>query len=260
MIRITSEWAQGAAKRSVHLPPPQIYISFATPLFIRTRYRSLPWSTPLGSMTRAAVYHTTQSTITKPLDGSKALAKEAIISAAFDPHTYTTGRWLRRDRLERDARYIKFDFDALRRKVVELCPGARSIPSYENVEGGFNRIFIFTCHNATHVVARLPTKVAEPPRLTTNSEVAPIRYRRSDAFTAGQRALAARLHMSQYSPTLMYRYQPSLTGAMTLQILLAANILLWNTPRALSCSKNGQPCLGSSKLPVFRPLLRIFSR
>ncbi|XMA20542.1 hypothetical protein WAI453_013333 [Rhynchosporium graminicola] len=31
----------------------------------------------------------------------------------FDPHAYTSGRWLRRDKLERDARYIIFDFEAL---------------------------------------------------------------------------------------------------------------------------------------------------
>ncbi len=50
----------------------------------------------------------------------------------LDPHTYTSGRWLRRDKLERESRYIKFDFDALRERVIELCPGAVGIelPAY----------------------------------------------------------------------------------------------------------------------------------
>jgi hypothetical protein len=48
---------------------------------------------------------------------------------------------------------------------------------YEKKEGGFNRVFIFTTDNAKRVIARLPSKLAGPPRLTTNSEVATIKYR-----------------------------------------------------------------------------------
>jgi len=68
------------------------------------------------------------------------------------------------------------DFDALCRKVVETCPGARSIASYEKKEGGFNRVFIFKTDNGKHIVARLPFMLAGPPRLTAASEVATIRY------------------------------------------------------------------------------------
>lgn len=100
--------------------------------------------------------------------------------AAFDPQNYTTGRWLRRDKQERDARYISFDFDALRKRVVALCQGATSIVSYEKKEGGFNRVFIFTSDNGKRVVARLPTRIAGPFKLTTNSEVATIKYREFD--------------------------------------------------------------------------------
>ena len=72
---------------------------------------------------------------------------------------------------------MKFSFEALCRRVIELCPGAVSIASYEKKEGGFNRVFIFTCDNMKRVVARLPTPIAGPSRLTTNSEVATIKYR-----------------------------------------------------------------------------------
>ena len=97
--------------------------------------------------------------------------------SALDPHTYTSGQWLRHDKLKRDARYIKFDFDELCKKVIELCNGAASIRSYEKKEGGFNRVFIFTCDNGERIVARLPTRVAGPPRLTISSEVATIKHR-----------------------------------------------------------------------------------
>ncbi len=98
------------------------------------------------------------------------------IDIGLDPRKYTSGRWLRRDELERNSRNLNFNFDALRHRVIELCPGATSIARYEKKEGGYNRIFIFTCDNARRVVARLPTSVVGPARLTTNSEVATITY------------------------------------------------------------------------------------
>ncbi|KAJ8130483.1 hypothetical protein O1611_g3144 [Lasiodiplodia mahajangana] len=94
----------------------------------------------------------------------------------IDPHAYTSGRWLRHDKARRDARYIKFNFEALCQKVIDLCPGAEAITTFEKLEGGFNRVFIFTLDNAKKIVARLPFPVAGPPKLTTASEVATIRY------------------------------------------------------------------------------------
>jgi hypothetical protein len=98
------------------------------------------------------------------------------MDVGFDPYTYTSGRWLRNDKLERQARFIKFNFDALCRKVVALCPGATSIVSYDKKEGGFNRVFIFHTDNAQRLVAKLPFSLAGPRRLTTSSEVATIKY------------------------------------------------------------------------------------
>jgi hypothetical protein len=89
---------------------------------------------------------------------------------------YTSGRWLRSDKLERDSRYISFDFDLLCKRVIDLCPGAVSIANYDKKEGGFNRVFIFTTDNAKRIVARLPFALAGPPRLRTSSEVATIKY------------------------------------------------------------------------------------
>jgi hypothetical protein len=93
----------------------------------------------------------------------------------LDPHSYTSGRWLHRDKLERDSRYIAFNFDALCRRVIELCPGAVSIAGYDKKEGGYNRVFIFTTDNTQRIVARPPFALG-PARLTTNSEVATIKY------------------------------------------------------------------------------------
>ncbi|KAJ9195751.1 hypothetical protein DTO164E3_6586 [Paecilomyces variotii] len=94
----------------------------------------------------------------------------------INPHTYTSGRWLRRDRLETDSRYIQFNFGALCKKVIELCPGASHIKACRKIEGGFNRVFIFTLDSAKTIVARLPFRLAGPAQLTTLSEVATVRY------------------------------------------------------------------------------------
>ncbi|ELR03153.1 hypothetical protein GMDG_05982 [Pseudogymnoascus destructans 20631-21] len=111
-----------------------------------------------------ARFHTTKQTMT------------LLKANHLDPHTYTSGRWLRHNDLEIDSRYITFDFDALCRRVIELCPGATSIATYDKKEGGFNRVFIFSTNNAETVVARLPFALAGPPCLATNSEVATIKY------------------------------------------------------------------------------------
>jgi hypothetical protein len=59
----------------------------------------------------------------------------ANMDTGVDPQIYTSGRWLRRDKLERESRYILFDFDALCQRVVELCPRAVSIATFEKAEG-----------------------------------------------------------------------------------------------------------------------------
>jgi hypothetical protein len=146
----------------------------------------LRWSTTRRSINHVAQPHIPQPTIDLPSGNRRLLLSLhchlkilAKYYPALDPHSYTSGRWLRHDKLQRDARYIKFDFDALRKRVIELCPGASSVVSYEKKEGGFNRVFIFTCDNGKRSVARLPTRVAGPCRLTTHSEVATIKYRES---------------------------------------------------------------------------------
>ena len=49
------------------------------------------------------------------------------MSLALDPYTYTSGRWLNKDKKERESRYILFDFAALCKKAVELCPRAGKV-------------------------------------------------------------------------------------------------------------------------------------
>lgn len=98
------------------------------------------------------------------------------------PYEYTTGRWLKRDRLQRESRYVAFDFAALRQKAVELCPRARNMASCRKLEGGFNKAFLFTMDSGERIVARIPTNIAGPRWLTTNSEVATMTYSKASCL------------------------------------------------------------------------------
>lgn len=107
-----------------------------------------------------------------------ALRENELISTitATDPYFYTTGRWLNNDQLQCEARYVKFDFAALCAKAVNACAGATKVVRYEKKEGGFNRVFVLCLDNGARVIARVPYRIAGPPRLTTNSEVATMAY------------------------------------------------------------------------------------
>ncbi|KAG2019055.1 hypothetical protein GB937_005346 [Aspergillus fischeri] len=104
--------------------------------------------------------------------GSKpsTVSPHPLPRTGLDPYMYTSGRWLNRDELERGSRHIVFDFSALRDRAISLCPGATKIAKCEKREGGFNRVILFTMGTGSCVVARLPTGIAGPPRLTTNSK------------------------------------------------------------------------------------------
>ncbi|KAF2452260.1 kinase-like domain-containing protein [Lineolata rhizophorae] len=97
---------------------------------------------------------------------------------SIDPFSYTSGRWLKCDSLQRKARHINFDYRALCQKAVEACPGASEIVRHEKNEGAFNRVFILHMDDGQRVVARIPFRLAGPRRLATQSEVASMTYLR----------------------------------------------------------------------------------
>ncbi|KAL3477624.1 kinase-like domain-containing protein [Aspergillus californicus] len=145
--------------------PPTLRHSLFWPL---RSHSSVPFFSPLSLISRLQPANS--------MTMSTASTIDADLGMKIDPHAYTSGRWLRRDKLETDSRYIAFDFGALCQKVIELSPGASSINTCQKVEGGFNRVFIFTLNNAKTIVAKLPFRLAGPAKLTTLSEVATVRY------------------------------------------------------------------------------------
>lgn len=78
---------------------------------------------------------------------------------------------------------MMFDFSALCDSAIRLCPGADRVAHCEKKEDRCNRVFILTMNRGSCVVARLPTGIAGPPRLTTNSEVATMTYCAPDSHS-----------------------------------------------------------------------------
>jgi hypothetical protein len=95
---------------------------------------------------------------------------------AFDPYTYTHGTWIHRNDERQAGRKLQFNFDALLGLAIDRTPGATRVLSCDKKVGGFNRVFVVRLDSGKSVIARLPTKLAGPPRTTVSSEVATLQF------------------------------------------------------------------------------------
>jgi hypothetical protein len=120
--------------------------------------------------------YSTTSRIWSPQPRDLCVGVDACNPDIVRPHEYTAGRWLKQDKLQHDARHLDFDFAALSAKAIALRPKARNVSACTKLEGGFNKAFLYTMDSGERIVARVPTYIAGPRRLTTNSEVATIAY------------------------------------------------------------------------------------
>jgi len=57
-----------------------------------------------------------------------------------------------------------------------LSSNAQSVAECKKIEGGSNRVFLFTMDDEQTLIARLPFSLAGPSRLVIHSEVAAIAY------------------------------------------------------------------------------------
>lgn len=88
---------------------------------------------------------------------------------------YTNGRFLAQEDGAFQRRYLEFDID-------ELCAIASKVGSpsqvhaVEKMEGGFSKALVMKKLDGTEVVAKLPFRIAGPPKYTTAAEVAVLQY------------------------------------------------------------------------------------
>ena len=128
----------------------------------------------------------------------------ANLGVGEDPYSYTRGKWLVQDDAERQARLLKFDFQALCEQAIACSSGAKRVDRVEKKEGSYNRVFVFYLDNGKKLVGRIPTSAAGPAKFLTNSEVATIAYCKTNIGDAS-RVLTKR----QCSATRPFQYHGS---------------------------------------------------
>jgi hypothetical protein len=102
--------------------------------------------------------------------------------AGSDHFRYLSAKCLHNGKEHQIVRHISFVFDSLCRRVVDICPGAGSVLTCEQKEGGSNRVLIFAADNAKLMVAKLLFANAGPRWLVTQSEVATIQHCEQHCF------------------------------------------------------------------------------
>lgn len=91
------------------------------------------------------------------------------------PFEYSNGRFLINEADALARRYLAFNID-------ELCSIASTVGSksrvheVEKMEGGFSKALLMGKMDGTEVVAKLPFRIAGPPKYTTAAEVAVLQY------------------------------------------------------------------------------------
>ncbi|KAG5721988.1 hypothetical protein E4T56_gene18469 [Termitomyces sp. T112] len=107
----------------------------------------------------------------------------------FFQHTF--GRWAKDEASQLRRRYLEFNIDALKAATVKAVDGAKSVTEMTKFhETDFSKVFSLTLDNGQKVMARLPTSMAGPARLVTESQVATSEFARQRLGIPVPRTLA----------------------------------------------------------------------
>lgn len=75
--------------------------------------------------------------------------------------------------------YVKFDLDRLCEVAAATGERASPICAIEKFEGEFSKALLMRKEDASELVAKIPFAIAGPPKYTTASEVAVLRYHKT---------------------------------------------------------------------------------
>ncbi|KAJ7668641.1 hypothetical protein DFH06DRAFT_204206 [Mycena polygramma] len=92
--------------------------------------------------------------------------------------TYTSSRWLYNEKQQLEARFLRFDWQALKR-IASQAVGAECVDMTKHAEGDDSKIFLMSFDNGFELMAKIPTRLAGHPHLSTSSEVATMDYART---------------------------------------------------------------------------------
>lgn len=103
---------------------------------------------------------------------------------------YTNGRFLANEAEACKRRYLSFDVDQLCAVAAAAGDSSSPIRTIDKMEGGFSRALIMRKEDGSEVVAKMPFPIAGPPKYTTASEVAVLKF--SKTVTSVQQSLGAK--------------------------------------------------------------------
>ncbi|EZF29855.1 hypothetical protein TMEN_5696 [Trichophyton mentagrophytes] len=96
-------------------------------------------------------------------------------------YRYTAGCWLFNEPQQLEARYVRFNIDALA-EIAARCLGhdpASCVKIEKMPEGNFNKSLLLTMADGSQVIARVPNPNSGIPHFTTASEVATMDFART---------------------------------------------------------------------------------
>lgn len=97
-------------------------------------------------------------------------------------YNYTNGRFLTNEAEACNRRYVRFDIDQLCAVAAAAGESSSPIRAIDKMEGGFSKALIMRKEDGSEVVAKIPFPIAGPPKYTTASEVAVLKFSKTATF------------------------------------------------------------------------------
>jgi hypothetical protein len=135
----------------------------------------MPLARSFGAIHRRLFNSAKPSALTQPSRALSITTRGKTISRE-ELFNYTNGRFLANEAEACNRRYVRFDIDQL--CAVAAAAGGSSSPirAIDKMEGGFSKALIMRKEDGSQVVAKIPFSIAGPPKYTTASEVAVLKF------------------------------------------------------------------------------------
>jgi hypothetical protein len=91
---------------------------------------------------------------------------------------YTNGRFLVNEAHACNRRFVRFNVDQLCSVAASVGGPLSPIQAIEKFEGGFSKALLMRKEDGREIIVKIPFPIAGPPKYTTASEVAVLRYRK----------------------------------------------------------------------------------
>ncbi|KAH9881159.1 hypothetical protein J1614_001654 [Plenodomus biglobosus] len=134
----------------------------------------MPLARPFWAIHRKLFNRAKPSTPAQPLRALSITSRGKPISRE-ELFKYTNGRFLANEAEACNRRYVRFDIDKLCAVAAE-AGSSSPITAIDKMEGGFSKALIMRKEDGSEVVAKIPFPIAGPPKYTTASEVAVLKF------------------------------------------------------------------------------------